>query len=142
MEWQTTGSLLLATTAAEMTQLEARATMLQANGVEGVRLLGREQLLREEPALGLPASAAGLLVDSDAQISGRAAAFALLDECQRLGAATGRCRVLLHEGAVALEPAPASSVDAAAPGAGPGAQVVTETGRRVRARRGVMACRL
>jgi hypothetical protein len=65
---QTTGSLLLATTAAEMTQLEARATMLQAKGVEGVRLLTQEQVLREEPALGLQPSAAGLLVESDAQI--------------------------------------------------------------------------
>lgn len=60
--------MLLATTAAEMTQLEARATMLQQNGVEGVRLLVRDQVLREEPALGLPASSAGLLVESDAQI--------------------------------------------------------------------------
>ncbi|KAI8468098.1 MAG: oxidoreductase [Monoraphidium minutum] len=128
MQWQTTGSLLLATTGAEMTQLEARATMLQANGVEGVRLLARDAVLREEPALGLPASAAGLLVESDAQISGRAAAFALLDECQRLGAATGRCRVLLHEGVVALEPG----------AAGAGAVVVTESGRRVRSRRGVV----
>jgi hypothetical protein len=65
---QTTGSLLLATTAAEMTQLEARASMLQAKGVEGVRLLVRDQVVREEPALGLPPTAAGLLVESDAQI--------------------------------------------------------------------------
>jgi hypothetical protein len=61
--------------------------------------------------------------------SGRATAFALLDECQRLGAATGRCRVLLHEGVTALEP---GSTD------GAGAVAVTEVGRRVRGRRGVV----
>jgi hypothetical protein len=180
-----------------MTQLEARASMLQAKGVDGVRLLVRDQIVREEPALGLPPTAAGLLVESDAQIvsrlggtgrsrllglgsqrlpvaapqlalrqhrvgskaafkgvcaartgesstpaplpfppraqSGRATAFALLDECQRLGTATGRCRVLLHEGVVGLEPGPG-------PGsaAGAAATAVTETGRRVRARRGVV----
>ncbi|GBF90631.1 hypothetical protein Rsub_03203 [Raphidocelis subcapitata] len=129
MEWQTTGSLLLATTAAEMSQLEARAAMLQGRGVDGVRLLSRDQAVREEPALGLPQTAAGLLVESDAQISGRAAAFALLDECERLGAATGRCRVLLHEGVTALEPGGAD---------GAGAVAVTEAGRRVRGRRGVV----
>jgi len=75
---QTTGSLLLATTASEMTQLEARASMLQAKGVEGVRLLVRDQVLREEPALGLPPSAAGLLVESDGQIVSDRASGALV----------------------------------------------------------------
>lgn len=65
---QTTGSLLLATTASEMVQLDARAAMLQAKGVGGVRVLTRDQAACEEPALGLPQSAAGLLVESDAQI--------------------------------------------------------------------------
>eukprot|EP00878_Enallax_costatus_P028888 GHUV01031243.1.p1 GENE.GHUV01031243.1~~GHUV01031243.1.p1 ORF type:complete len:258 (+),score=44.37 GHUV01031243.1:133-906(+) len=68
LEWQANGSLLLATTAAEIQQLEARAVMLQQQGIPGVLLLSPRELKMHEPALKLPTGSMGLLVSSDAQI--------------------------------------------------------------------------
>jgi L-2-hydroxyglutarate oxidase LhgO len=71
---QANGSLLLATTSDEVQQLEARAAMLQQQGVPGVLLLSPRELKMAEPALKLPAGSHGLLVKSDAQIVSRALA--------------------------------------------------------------------
>jgi glycine/D-amino acid oxidase-like deaminating enzyme len=68
LEWQANGSLLLATTDAEVQQLAARAVMLQQQGVKGVVLLSPRELAMLEPALVLPPGSRGLLVKSDAQI--------------------------------------------------------------------------
>ncbi len=65
---QANGSVLLATSPDEVVQLEARAAMLTQQGIKGVRLMAREALLREEPALTLPRGSAGLLVATDAQL--------------------------------------------------------------------------
>jgi L-2-hydroxyglutarate oxidase LhgO len=65
---QENGSLLLATTADEVEQLQARAAMLQQQGVSGVVLLSPRELKMAEPALKLPTGSHGLLVKSDAQI--------------------------------------------------------------------------
>lgn len=68
LEWQTNGSLLLATTDAEVQQLQQRAAMLQEQGIAGVVLLSPRELQMLEPALQLPPGSRGLLVKSDAQI--------------------------------------------------------------------------
>lgn len=68
LEWQANGSLLLATTDAEVQALQARAGMLQGQGVSGVVLLSPREMQMLEPALQLPAGSMGLLVKSDAQI--------------------------------------------------------------------------
>jgi L-2-hydroxyglutarate oxidase LhgO len=65
---QANGSLLLATTSDEVQKLEARAAMLQQQGVPGVVLLSPRELKMAEPALKLQAGSHGLLVKSDAQI--------------------------------------------------------------------------
>jgi len=68
LEWQANGSLLLATTDAEVLQLQQRAQMLQQQGVPGVVLLSPREMLMLEPALQMPPGSRGLLVKSDAQI--------------------------------------------------------------------------
>lgn len=68
LEWQANGSLLLATTDAEVLQLQQRAQMLQQQGVPGVVLLSPREMLMLEPALKMPPGSRGLLVKSDAQI--------------------------------------------------------------------------
>jgi hypothetical protein len=65
---QANGSLLLATTSEEVQQLQARAAMLQQQGVPRVVLLSPRELKMTEPALQLPTGSQGLLVKSDAQI--------------------------------------------------------------------------
>lgn len=65
---QGNGSLLLATTEAEVQQLHARADLLQQQGLKGVVLLSPRELKMHEPALRLPTGSMGLLVGSDAQI--------------------------------------------------------------------------
>jgi L-2-hydroxyglutarate oxidase LhgO len=69
---QANGSLLLATTSDEVQKLEARAAMLQHQGVPGVVSLSPRELKMAEPALKLPAGSHGLLVKSDAQIVSQA----------------------------------------------------------------------
>jgi hypothetical protein len=68
LEWQANGSLLLATTDAEVQQLQARAAMLEGQGIQGVVLLSPREVQMLEPALRLPPGSRGLLVKSDAQI--------------------------------------------------------------------------
>eukprot|EP00878_Enallax_costatus_P032074 GHUV01035172.1.p1 GENE.GHUV01035172.1~~GHUV01035172.1.p1 ORF type:complete len:267 (+),score=56.00 GHUV01035172.1:133-933(+) len=120
LEWQANGSLLLATTAAEIQQLEARAVMLQQQGIPGVLLLSPRELKMHEPALKLPTGSMGLLVSSDAQINGKRTAFAMLDDCKRLAESGDgphpRLQVSLGEGVVTLEPH----------GSQPGVTVVTD----------------
>eukprot|EP00878_Enallax_costatus_P025085 GHUV01026806.1.p1 GENE.GHUV01026806.1~~GHUV01026806.1.p1 ORF type:complete len:441 (+),score=126.12 GHUV01026806.1:624-1946(+) len=128
---QANGSLLLATTAAEIQQLEARAVMLQQQGIPGVLLLSPRELKMHEPALKLPTGSMGLLVSSDAQINGKRTAFAMLDDCKRLAESGDgphpRLQVSLGEGVVTLEPH----------GSQPGVTVVTDR-RSIRAHQGVV----
>lgn len=65
---QANGSLLLATTAAEVQQLESRAAMLHQQGIPGVVLLSPRELKMHEPALHLPTGSTALLTRSDAQL--------------------------------------------------------------------------
>ncbi|KAF8063792.1 thiO [Scenedesmus sp. PABB004] len=107
LEWQATGSLLLATTADEVEALQRRAELLRAQGLEGVVLLSPRELKMHEPALRLPPGSHGLLVQSDAQINGKRTAWGLLDDCKALGAgggAGGRLLLGLDEPVLALEP--------------------------------------
>uniref|UniRef100_A0A383V6D9 FAD-dependent oxidoreductase domain-containing protein 1 n=1 Tax=Tetradesmus obliquus TaxID=3088 RepID=A0A383V6D9_TETOB len=135
MEWQENGSLLLATSADEVAQLQARAAMLQQQGVPGVVLLSPRELKMAEPALKLPTGSHGLLVKSDAQINGKQTAFAMLEDCQQLAAAaaggsagqTSQLLLGLQEPVVGLQPL----------GDGAGVEVTTQK-RRVRARQGVV----
>ncbi|WIA14156.1 hypothetical protein OEZ85_002698 [Tetradesmus obliquus] len=135
MEWQENGSLLLATSADEVAQLQARAAMLQQQGVPGVVLLSPRELKMAEPALKLPTGSHGLLVKSDAQINGKQTAFAMLEDCQQLAAAAAggsasqpsRLLLGLQEPVVGLQPL----------GGGAGVEITTQK-RRVRARQGVV----
>jgi glycine/D-amino acid oxidase-like deaminating enzyme len=68
MEWQVTGSLLLAATAEEVAALPARRDALTAAGVRGAIVLQSRELAMREPALQLPPGGAALLVPDDAQI--------------------------------------------------------------------------
>ncbi|KAF6265606.1 oxidoreductase [Scenedesmus sp. NREL 46B-D3] len=131
MEWQANGSLLLATTSDEVQQLQARAAMLQQQGVPGVVLLSPRELKMAEPALKLPTASHGLLVKSDAQINGKRTAFAMLDDCQQLAAhvASGPSRLLLGM------QEPVVNLQTLSDGAG---VEVTTPKRRVRALRGVV----
>ena len=72
IEWQDTGSLLLAGSAEEEAQLRYRETLLQSHGVEST-FLSREQVQRMEPSLAAGAHNGGLVAEGDAQIvSGKA----------------------------------------------------------------------
>lgn len=66
VEWQQSGSMLLATSPAEAEQLRERQKLLGAARVEAV-MISAEELKTEEPALG-SAVCAGLLTSSDAQL--------------------------------------------------------------------------
>ncbi len=91
VEWQRTGSMLLAGTAEESAALAARAAMLEAAGVRA-ECMSASEARRLEPALA--PSAAGeqgeggsaLLVPGDSQLNGRSAAAALLAACAAHGA--------------------------------------------------------
>ena len=104
VEWQPTGSALLATTAAEAAALAARQRALQRAGVEA-RWVDAAALAALEPALRLAVSGEGaaLLVPADAQLSGRAAAAALLAACRAEGGP--RFEPRFHEGAEGLSAA-------------------------------------
>ncbi len=66
VEWQRSGSILLATSLAEAEQLHQREAVLRAAGVDAT-MLSTEELRAEEPALG-SAVCAGLLTHSDVQL--------------------------------------------------------------------------
>ena len=66
VEWQSSGSLLLATSAAEAEQLRARQELLGRAGVPA-RYLDERALRCEEPALH-DSMAGGLLVSNDSQL--------------------------------------------------------------------------
>ncbi|BDA43429.1 hypothetical protein COCOBI_04-4410 [Coccomyxa sp. Obi] len=66
VEWQRSGSILLATSLAEAEQLRQREAMLGAAGVDAA-MMSTEELRAEEPALG-SAVCAGLLTRSDVQL--------------------------------------------------------------------------
>lgn len=66
VEWQRSGSMLLATCAAETEQLCKRQVMLEAAGITAA-VMDAEALRAEEPALG-SAVCAGLLTRTDAQL--------------------------------------------------------------------------
>ena len=139
-----TGSLLLATTAEEAASLEARAARLCAApggpSEQDVRVLASaREVAADEPAFGdqerKSLVRAGLLVTSDAQIDGRGAAAGLLEACRALnddGPGGASFREALEDGAASIEPATGGG------GAGSGPQVETASGRRFRARRGVV----
>ncbi|GFR51438.1 hypothetical protein Agub_g13730 [Astrephomene gubernaculifera] len=84
LEWQDCGSLLLSTSAAESAALSERQLALNAVGLRATYLDGG-RLAGEERALRLPGAGggAGLRVDSDTQINGRATAHLLLERCRR-----------------------------------------------------------
>jgi glycine/D-amino acid oxidase-like deaminating enzyme len=82
---QPLGSMLIASTRQESEQLAARRERLVAEGLEA-RLLPADEARRLEPALALGSpDAAALLMPSDLQISGRAAAAALQRACEAHG---------------------------------------------------------
>eukprot|EP00798_Chlamydomonas_sp_ICE-L_P031949 gene31950-33733_t len=80
-EWQTTGSLLLASTEAEAQQLKERQAMLSSHGVASM-YLNAAAVQELEPAVSIPEVGGGLVTDLDSQISGRATARFMLNWCQ------------------------------------------------------------
>ncbi|PNH06143.1 hypothetical protein TSOC_007518 [Tetrabaena socialis] len=81
VEWQDCGSLLVSTTPAESASLSERQLALNDVGLRATYLDGG-RLAEAEPALALPRGGAGLLVQADTQINGRAAAHVLLERCR------------------------------------------------------------
>ena len=67
VEWQDTGSLLLAESPAEASQLRDRQALLQQHGVAS-RLLDCQEVLRMEPSLAAHSQCGGLVTEGDAQI--------------------------------------------------------------------------
>lgn len=90
--------MLLASTAEESGALAARRDALAAAGVDA-RLLSAAEARGSEPALRLGDAGSALVVASDAQVSGRATAAALLRACQAYGP---RFTALFNEGAQRL----------------------------------------
>ncbi|GLI67114.1 hypothetical protein VaNZ11_011322 [Volvox africanus] len=121
IEWQACGSLLVSTGEEESASLSERQYALNSVGLKASYLDPR-RLAELEPGLVPPRGGAGLLVQSDLQINGRAAAHALLQRCR---ANPGFGDLMGPEGAVAgLELA-------AGPGGG---HVIRTEGRRIHAR--------
>ncbi|PSC67997.1 FAD-dependent oxidoreductase [Micractinium conductrix] len=123
VEWQSIGSVLIATDAEETEALHRRAALLQRAGLDA-RCLPAADVPQLEPALALGADGSALLVPSDAQVNGRAAAAALLRACQAHGA---RFCALFQEDAAALDQGPSGRVTA-----------VRSEARRIAATRGVV----
>lgn len=105
---QSIGSVLIATDAEETEALHRRAALLQRAGLDA-RCLPAADVPQLEPALALGADGSALLVPSDAQVNGRAAAAALLRACQAHGA---RFCALFQEDAAALDQGPSGRVTA------------------------------
>jgi glycine/D-amino acid oxidase-like deaminating enzyme len=131
IEWQASGSMLLASSEREAAALAKRHALLQEHGLSA-QLLDADEVSRAEPALARgPAGghamsiAAGMRVPADAQINGRAAAAALLERCKRYPGLT----LMLETRVKSLE---------IRPGGGFAAAVVTEDGAAVRARSGAV----
>ncbi|GIL84910.1 hypothetical protein Vretifemale_13484 [Volvox reticuliferus] len=125
IEWQDCGSLLVATGPEESASLSERQLALNSVGLKASYLNPR-RLAELEPGLVPPRGGAGLLVQSDLQINGRAAAHALLQKCR---AAPGFGDLMGAEGeVVGLELA-----------SGPaGGHVIRTAGRRIHARHAVV----
>ena len=87
--------MLVASTAEESATLAARRDALAAAGLDA-RLLTAAEARAAEPALQLGEAGSALLVPTDAQVSGRATAAALLRACQAHGP---RFTALFNEGA-------------------------------------------
>ncbi|EFJ47144.1 oxidoreductase [Volvox carteri f. nagariensis] len=121
IEWQDCGSLLVSTGPGENTALSERQLALNAVGLKASYLDPR-RLAQIEPGLVPPGGGGGLLVQSDLQINGRAAAHTLLQRCR---ADPGFGDLMGPEGEVlGLELS-----------AGPsGGHVVKTSGRRIHAR--------
>mmetsp|Transcript_9880 Transcript_9880/g.25442 ORF Transcript_9880/g.25442 Transcript_9880/m.25442 type:complete len:474 (-) Transcript_9880:179-1600(-) len=127
-EWQRTGSLLLASSSQEAAELAARTACLEEAGVKA-HILEPSALMELEPALRVPAEGAGMLVETDAQLNGRNAAFMLLSLCRSLARKSGgEFECSFEEGVAALE----RSEDGKVCGA------LTSRGRRLTASRGVV----
>jgi glycine/D-amino acid oxidase-like deaminating enzyme len=101
IEWQQTGSMLIASNAEEADKLKEREENLRNAGVEATFMsAGKAREL--EPALNFPPSGsffntgAALIVPNDAQINGRKTAAAVLAAC-RLHSASGRFQDLFFE---------------------------------------------
>ncbi|PRW59188.1 FAD-dependent oxidoreductase domain-containing 1 [Chlorella sorokiniana] len=124
VEWQASGSMLLATSEAEGAALRQRRDRLAAAGVEGAQVLSAAEVHQLEPSLATGAVHSGLLVPSDSQVSGKATAAALLRACEAHGP---RFTALFHEAASQLVTGPTGRVEG----------VVTEA-RWVRAAHGVV----
>ena len=67
VEWQDTGSLLLAGSEAEADQLRGRQALLQQHGIPS-RMLDAQEVVLMEPALDSRSISGGLVTESDAQI--------------------------------------------------------------------------
>ncbi|GIL53567.1 hypothetical protein Vafri_9144 [Volvox africanus] len=121
IEWQACGSLLVSNGEGESASLSERQYALNSVGLKASYLDPR-RLAELEPGLVPPRGGAGLLVQSDLQINGRAAAHALLQRCR---ANPGFGDLMGPEGeVVGLELA-------AGPG---GSHVIRTAGRRIHAR--------
>lgn len=90
---QAVGSILIASSEEESEALRQRQQLLQAAGLQ-VSFLPAAEAQHLEPALQLSAAGSGLLVLTDVQVSGRAAAAAMQQACEVHGP---RFLPLFHE---------------------------------------------
>lgn len=101
VEWQCTGSMLIAATKAEAENLQHREKLLREAGIDAT-FINAQKATEIEPALSSISSSnsfkhgGALIVPSDAQINGRKAAAAVLAAC-RLHSASGRFQDLFFE---------------------------------------------
>lgn len=97
MEYETTGSMLLATEPEETHKLQERCQILREAGINA-SFLEAASLTGIEPELTVPRVGGALLVPSDSQINGRAAANAILETCRAFERNSNRFHALLYEG--------------------------------------------
>ncbi|DBA78931.1 hypothetical protein WJX77_006610 [Trebouxia sp. C0004] len=127
IEWQENGSMLLALTAEEGQDLQDRAAMLQQNGITAA-YHSRAAVTKLEPALQLPHSGGALLVESDAQLSGRRAAEVLLARCHEAAAPSGRFQAYMNEPVQSVQVSPQTGAVTA----------ISTTSRQLVTRKGVI----
>ena len=84
VEWQNSGSMLLATSAVETAELLTRQGLLKSAGMPS-HVLSSSEACTLERHLTLPHCGAALVVPTDAQINGRAAVATLLSVCESYG---------------------------------------------------------
>jgi len=88
-EWQVNGSMLVASCPEEARELELKAAKLSRVGIQA-QILSSTETSFVEPALRVALDGATMVLQSDAQLNGRAAAHQLLQDCHKLDGQPGK----------------------------------------------------